>query len=309
MLTWATSTPPLYAGEKEKNKNNERAALAFTTVRLFDDSNEVDVNFERKITQAKFPSREPAQHTCSHLPWFGQVFCILSPGRGEISPVLISMVHGKEPILPASSPIGHRPRCHPSKPPYKAIKPHSLAGDNRVDRISPINSSNAWCQKRNILIDNMFLIIKNRPLVASHVAALHHCGILLLEALVQPGGALEVLVDTAHDASLLAVDEGLSGEVVDTIIEAALDHLGVHLKGRLDHEHGRRQVVDGKDPASRAGGNEREVGYSMRKPGDTYSHKLLHLLPLHAGGEFALFRCVKSVIWVLAGFSENDPEE
>lgn len=31
------------------------------------------------------------------------------------------------------------------------------------------------------------------------------------------------------------------------------------------------------------------------KLGDTYSHELLHLLPLHAGGELALFRCVKSV--------------
>ena len=71
---------------------------------------------------------------------------------------------------------------------------------------------------------------QNRLLVASHGAALHHGRILLLEALVQPGGALEVLVNTAHDASLLAVDERLGGEVVDTVIEAALDHLGVHLK-------------------------------------------------------------------------------
>lgn len=71
---------------------------------------------------------------------------------------------------------------------------------------------------------------QNRPLVASHRTALHHCGVLLLEALVQPGGALQVLVDTAHDASLFAVDEGLGGEIVDTVIEAALDHLGVHLK-------------------------------------------------------------------------------
>lgn len=47
----------------------------------------------------------------------------------------------------------------------------------------------------------------------------------------------------------------------------------------------------------------------MRKPGGTYSHKLLHLLPLHAGSEFALFRCVKSVTWVLAVCSEIDPEE
>lgn len=86
----------------------------------------------------------------------------------------------------------------------------------------------------------MFLIIRSRRLVASHGATLHNCGVLLLEALVQAGGALEVLVNTAHDAGLLAVDERLGGEVVDTVIEAALDHLGVHLKERmLDLDHGR----------------------------------------------------------------------
>ena len=85
---------------------------------------------------------------------------------------------------------------------------------------------------------------QNGPLVASHGAALHHGGILLLEALVQPGGALEVLVDTAHDASLFAVNEGLGGEVIDTVIEAALDHLGVHLRaGTLDLEHGRNRYL------------------------------------------------------------------
>lgn len=88
---------------------------------------------------------------------------------------------------------------------------------------------------------------QNRPLVASHGAALHHGSVLLLEALVQPGGALEVLVNTTHDASLLAVDERLGGEVIDTVIEAALDHLGVHLEERmLDLDHSRRQMVDGK---------------------------------------------------------------
>lgn len=94
--------------------------------------------------------------------------------------------------------------------------------------------------KQKIVIDNMFLIIRSRRLVASHGATLHHCGVLLLEALVQAGGALEVLVNTAHDAGLLAVDERFGGEVVDTVIEAALDHLGVHLKERmLDLDHGR----------------------------------------------------------------------
>lgn len=38
-----------------------------------------------------------------------------------------------------------------------------------------------------------------------------------------------MLIDAAHDALLFAVDQGLRGEIVDAVIEAALDHLGVHL--------------------------------------------------------------------------------
>lgn len=66
-----------------------------------------------------------------------------------------------------------------------------------------------------------------------HRAGLHHGSVLLLESLVETGRALEVLVDATHDAGLLAVDEGLGGEVVDTVVEAALDHLGVHLEATL----------------------------------------------------------------------------
>lgn len=64
-----------------------------------------------------------------------------------------------------------------------------------------------------------------------HLAALHHGRVLLLEALVQPGGSLQVLVHAAHHAALLAVDQGLGGEVVDAVVEAALHELGVHLGG------------------------------------------------------------------------------
>ena len=67
------------------------------------------------------------------------------------------------------------------------------------------------------------------PLPAGHLATLHHGGILLLEALVQALGALQELVHAAEGAALLAGDQGLGGEVVDTVIEAALDELGVHL--------------------------------------------------------------------------------
>ena len=39
-----------------------------------------------------------------------------------------------------------------------------------------------------------------------------------------------MLVNTAHDTLLLTVDKGLGGEIVDTVVKAALDHLGVHLE-------------------------------------------------------------------------------
>jgi hypothetical protein len=86
-----------------------------------------------------------------------------------------------------------------------------------------------------------------KPLVTTHLTTLHHGSVLLLESFVQAGGALEVLVDTAHDAGLLTVNEGLGGEVVDAVIEAALDHLGVHLEEeRLGFvgKGGNHKVVD-----------------------------------------------------------------
>lgn len=66
-------------------------------------------------------------------------------------------------------------------------------------------------------------------LLGGHGAALHHGGVLFLEALLQAGGALQVLVNAAHHTGFFAVDQGLGGEIGDTVIEAALDHLGIHL--------------------------------------------------------------------------------
>lgn len=45
-----------------------------------------------------------------------------------------------------------------------------------------------------------------------------------------------MLVDAAHDALLFAVDQGLGGEIVDAVIEAALNHLGVHLEKGIRFE-------------------------------------------------------------------------
>lgn len=81
-------------------------------------------------------------------------------------------------------------------------------------------------------------ISETKHLFAAQLAALHHGGVLLLEALVQTLGALEVLVDATHDALLFPVDQGLGGEIVDAVIEAALDHLGVHLERGIRNEVG-----------------------------------------------------------------------
>lgn len=69
-------------------------------------------------------------------------------------------------------------------------------------------------------------------LPARHAAALGHGSVLLLEAVSEALGALEVLVDAPRDAALLAGSERLGGKVVDAVIEAALDEVGVHLEAQ-----------------------------------------------------------------------------
>lgn len=66
-------------------------------------------------------------------------------------------------------------------------------------------------------------------LPSGQLSTLHHGGVLLLESFVQPGGSLQELVNATHDTALLAGNEGLSGEVVDAVVEASLNELGVHL--------------------------------------------------------------------------------
>jgi hypothetical protein len=68
-----------------------------------------------------------------------------------------------------------------------------------------------------------------RHLSSRKLTALHHGGILFLEALSQPGGTLEVFVDTAKDTTFLSGDQGLGGEIINTVVEAALYEAGVHL--------------------------------------------------------------------------------
>lgn len=69
-------------------------------------------------------------------------------------------------------------------------------------------------------------------LPSGQLSTLHHSGVLLLESFVQPAGSLQELVNATHNTSLLAGDEGLGGEVVDAVVEASLNELGVHLDER-----------------------------------------------------------------------------
>lgn len=73
--------------------------------------------------------------------------------------------------------------------------------------------------------------IRRKPVhhLPGDAAALCHCGILLLETVAQPLGALHVLVDAPHDAALFARCEGFALEAVDAVVEALLDEVGVHL--------------------------------------------------------------------------------
>jgi hypothetical protein len=66
-------------------------------------------------------------------------------------------------------------------------------------------------------------------LSAREAALLCHGGVLLLETLAESLGALEELVDAAHDAALLLGEKRLGGEVGDAVGEAALDEVRVHL--------------------------------------------------------------------------------
>lgn len=56
-----------------------------------------------------------------------------------------------------------------------------------------------------------------------------HLSILLLETFAQSLGTLQELIHTTHDTALLFAQQALAREVVDTIGEAALYEVRVHL--------------------------------------------------------------------------------
>lgn len=61
-------------------------------------------------------------------------------------------------------------------------------------------------------------------------SSLHHGSVLLLEARPQALRALHPLVHTAHDTALFPRDKGFCCEVVDAVIETALNQFRVHLR-------------------------------------------------------------------------------
>jgi len=122
-------------------------------------------------------------------------------------------------------------------------------------------------------------------LPAGESTRLCHRSVLLLEPLAEPLGALEELVDAAHDAALLLGEQRLGSEVGDAVGEAALDKVGVHL-WRISA----LAVFDG-------------VGVFLSPScfwvlvwwAGTYVHEVLHLLALHAALQLALLGGVQSV--------------
>src|SRR5690606_29056242 len=53
--------------------------------------------------------------------------------------------------------------------------------------------------------------------------------IQFLESLAHSLGSLQELVDAAVEAGLLLLDNALAGKVVDAVVKASLDEVGVHL--------------------------------------------------------------------------------
>lgn len=108
---------------------------------------------------------------------------------------------------------------------------------------------------------------------------LHHARVLLLEALTQSLRSLHVLVHASHDASLFSWMQGLGCEVVNAIIEASLDKIGIHLS---DHS-----ISDLRPERSGLKASIGQIGHDSSRT-ITDIHELFHLLLLHACLQLAL---------------------
>lgn len=199
----------------------------------------------------------------------------------------------KTPIRELFVPRGPEPQPHPLDPRHIYSWQTSSSG-----RDIPLLHHHHHSPNHSISIQRNE---GTRGLPPRQLAALHHGGVLLLEALAQAGGALEELVDAAQHAAFLAGDEGLGGEVVDAVVEAALDELGVHLRGGVSgcflslvqRTCGLCWIKISKTKKKNKN-KKGEVNGGGKEGTETYRHKLLHLLLLHASRELALLGSVES---------------
>jgi hypothetical protein len=153
------------------------------------------------------------------------------------------------------------------------------------------NGSSSFSIKHPILspllfLDHFRLRLLLLSLPARHSTRLCHRGVLLLEPLAEPLGALEELVDAAHDAALLLGEERLGSEVGDAVGEAALDEVGVHLRSE-------KQDVSCCPGVSM-------VLFPGMGIASTYVHEVLHLLALHAALQLALLGGVQSIARIVS---------
>lgn len=124
-----------------------------------------------------------------------------------------------------------------------------------------------------------------------HLAGLHHGSVLLLEALVDALGSLHELVEAAVHAAGFLRNEGLGGEVVDAVVEAALDNGRVDLRSVRQFRCSSRGHGVGYGTNIAWLENDGQRGSwdcSRSKQRCIYPHKFLHLLLLHASGELLL---------------------
>ena len=145
----------------------------------------------------------------------------------------------------------------------------------------------SWFPVQFLCLSNISSREEDRlPRGTGYLARLHHLLVLLLEALAKALGGLHPLVDAAHDAALLALLEGLAGEVGDAVVEAALDKIRVclfHVLSAIDACCSAGRSIKASSPTYCP------VRYSHEKS-RSYIHKLLHLLLLHARLQLALLR-------------------
>lgn len=110
---------------------------------------------------------------------------------------------------------------------------------------------------------------------------------MLLEPLAQALAAGHVLLDTARHAAVLALRDGLGGEVVDAGAEAGVDEVTEELCGGTRSDSSSLSLIKKKNSLRARCTFGSRGGY-------TYADELLDLALLHALLEVALLGCAQS---------------